>query len=155
MNGKGKKSNEVKETDIGALAIKRVLLALPPLSRYASRKEWEHACWQKILNSEKLKDILGIAVTSYERHNLVMRVATIERINSGKRFNEISKELWLSPQTISSIKKSISGTNYKSYRETGKTTRKKKIYSRDTFSTKRRHRGRPVRTKYGTVYLPY
>ena len=155
MNGKGKKSNEIKETDAGALAIKKALPGLPPLSHYASRKEWEHACWQKILNSETLKDILGIAVTSYERHNLIIRVAAIGSIISGKKSGEIAKELWLSPQTISSIKKSISGTNYRSYRETGKTARKKKVYSRDTFSMRKRHRGRPVRTKYGTVYLPY
>ena len=58
MNGKEKESY-------------KTLLALPPLGRYASRKEWEHACWQKMLNSENLKDLLGIAVTSYERHTLI------------------------------------------------------------------------------------
>lgn len=152
---KGNKSNNIKKANTSVIAIKRTLPVLLPINNYSSRKEWEHSCWQKILNSENLKDLLELTTTSYERHNLVMRVAAIERINSGKRFNEISRELWLSPQTISSIKKSISGNNYRSYRETGKTERKKKIYSQDTFSTKRKYRGRPVRTKYGTVYLPY
>jgi len=155
MSEKKKKLNEIKEAKVSVIAIKRALPVLLPIDHYSSRKEWEHSCWQKILNSENLKDLLELTATSYERHNLVMRVVAIERINSGKRFNEISKELWLSPQTISSIKKSISGNNYRSYRETGKTERKKKAYSRDIFSTKRKNRGRPVRTKYGTVYLPY
>ncbi len=152
---KGKKSNNIKEANANVAAIRKTLPVLLPISHYSSRKEWEHSCWQKILNSENLKDILGLASTSYECHNLVMRVAAIDRINSGKRFREIGKELWLSPQTISSIKKSISRSNYRSYRETGKTERKKKIYSHDTFSTKRKYRGRPVRTKYGTIYLPH
>lgn len=125
---------------------------LPSLSHYSSRKEWEGACWRKLLKS---RDSLELLVTSHERHNLIMRAAVIDGINSGEKYRQIAEELWLSPQTISSIKKAINGSNYKSYRERGKTERKKKVYSPDSLLKRHRRRGRPVRTKYGTLYLPY
>lgn len=131
---------------------KRVLFALPPMNRYPSRKEWERASWHKILKS---KNLLRLLVTSYERHNLVMRAAVIDGINSGRRHRQIAEELWLSPQTISSIRKALSESSYRSYRERGKTERKKKVYTPGPVSKRRGYRGRPVRTKYGTVYLPY
>ena len=81
------------------MAEKRVLFALPPVNRYTSRKEWERACWQKILKFKTLESL----VISYERRNLVMRAAVMERINTGKKYRQIAEELWLSPQTISSI----------------------------------------------------
>ncbi|HUX35754.1 MAG TPA: hypothetical protein VMV71_01830 [Candidatus Paceibacterota bacterium] len=124
---------------------------LPSLSNYSSRKEWEDACWRKLLKS---KNSLVLLATSHERHNLIMRAAVIDGINSGKKYRQIAEELWLSPQTISSIKKAVNGSDYKSYRERGKTERKKKIYSHYTASARRKFRGRPVRTKYGIVYLP-
>lgn len=125
---------------------------LPSLNNYSSRKEWEDACWQKIL---KFKDLLESLTTSNERHNLVMRAAVMEAINSGKKYREMAEELYLSPQTISAIKKALKENNYRSYRERGKTERKKKIYSDWSKPKKKKYRGRPVRTKYGTIYLPY
>ena len=125
---------------------------LPPINRYSSRKEWEDACWHKILKS---KNLLGLLVTFYERHNLVMRAAVMDRINSGKRYRQIAEELWLSPQTISSIKRALKENSYRSYRERSKKERKKKIYSSSPVPKQRKHRGKPVRTKYGTIYLPY
>ena len=127
--------------------------ALPLISRYPSRKEWENACWQKILKSNNLFELL---ITSYERRNLIMRAAVISGINSGKSYRQIAEELWLSPQTISSIKKALKENNYQSYRERSKKERKKKVYSSNpTVNQKRKHRGKPVRAKYGTIYLPY
>jgi len=126
-------------------------LSLPPMSRHPSRKEWENACWRKILKSEEL---LGLLVTPYERRNLVMRAAVIERIHAGKGYRQIAEELWLSPQTISSIKKAVGKNSYRSYRERSKTERKQRVYSRNTSQTKRKPRGRPVRTKYGIIHLP-
>ena len=85
-----------------------------------------------------------------------MRAAVISGINSGKSYRQIAEELWLSPQTISSIKKALKENNYQSYRERSKKERKKKVYSSNpTVNQKRKHRGKPVRAKYGTIYLPY
>ena len=98
---------------------------------------------------------MKLLTTRNERHNLVMRAAIIDAINSGKKYREIAEELWLSPQTVSTIKKATKENNYRSYRERGKTERKKKVYSAGPISRRRKHRGRAVRAKYGTVYLPY
>lgn len=130
---------------------KKTLLELPPMGRYPSRKEWEAACWRKIIASG---NPLNLLATSYERHNIIMRAAVIEGINSGKKYRRIAEELLLSLQTISGIKKSMAESGYRSYRERGKTERKKKVYSSGPISKTKKRRGRPFRTKYGTIYMP-
>ena len=130
----------------------KAFVTLPPVNRYPSRKEWEKVCWERILKS---KGILELLVTPNERRNLVMRAAVLDRVKSGKKYRQIAEELWSSPQTVSGIKKAINENNYRSYRERGKTERKKKIYSYGPKQVRKRPHGRPVRTKYGIVYLPY
>ncbi len=137
-NGKGGDSKESTE--------------MPPIDDYSSRQEWEIACWRKILKS---KELLPLLITSHERRNLVRRAAAMDRIISGKSYRKIGSELWLSPQTISVIKKAISEKNYRSYLERSKKERKKRKYSDSPFPIQRKPKGRPHRTKYGTVYLPY
>ncbi len=123
---------------------------MPPINHYASRKEWETAYWDKILKS---KDLLQLVITSHERHDLVMRAAAIDSLSSGKSYRQIGKELWLSPQTVSGIKKAVSEKAYKSYLERSKKERKKKIYSSKIKTRKVRPSGIPRRTKYGTLYI--
>jgi len=142
MNKKQKNKKNRKE---------KTLFDLPSVDSYPSRKIWEDACWQKILRSERFLEPI---ITSSERHNLVMRAVAMNRINSGKQYREIAEELWLSPQTISGLRKAIKEEGYKSYRERGKTERKKKVYTSDTISNKIKPNERRVRTKYGRVYLP-
>lgn len=125
-------------------------IELPQIGRYRFRKEWERACWHKIRKSGELLELL---VTPYERHNLVLRAVAIERIQSGKKYRQIAEELWLSPQTVSTIKKAMLGNSYRSYRQRGKVERKKKVYSYNAAQKERRPSGKPVRTKYGTIYL--
>jgi len=122
---------------------------LPPTNQYSSRKEWERACWKKISES---RELLELFTTSNERHNLVMRAAVADRMNSGKKFVQIVEELHLSPQTVSSIKKALEGSGYRSYRERGKTGRKKKVYNSSHPSKKKPYRYYR-RTKYGKVYM--
>jgi len=124
---------------------------LPLIGHYSSRKEWEAVCWRKILKS---KDFLESLVTLYERHNLVMRAAVIDGMVSGKKYREIAKELWLSQQTISAIIKSVKENSYRSYRERGKTERKKKVYSFRP-KKKKEYRGRRIRTKYGPMHVKF
>ena len=125
-------------------------MGLPPVSDYSSRKEWEKVCWNKILNSKKLLEIL---VAPYERRNFVLRAAVVDLLGSGKSYREIGDELWLSSQTISSIKKALIEKGYKSYRERGKTERKKRVWSNYPRKKKESYR-RYRRTKYGKVYMP-
>jgi len=133
---------------------KKKLIVMPLMNNYLSRKEWEKACWQKMLNSQKL---LSLLVSAHERHDLIMRAVCAEHLLVGESYKKIGEELWLSPQTISGIKKAINGKEYKSYLEWSKKERKKKVYG-STFSALKQKRsqyreGRPHRTKYGTVYI--
>lgn len=129
--------------------IERVVM--PKIENYSSRAEWEKACWRKIMAS---KDLLDTLIASSERHDLVMRAAAIDALASGKSYREIGKELWLSPQTISVIRKALTENNYRSYSERGKKERKKKIYSYSAEPRHRKSRGTPRKTKYGVVYIP-
>jgi len=129
----------------------KTLFKLPPVGHFHSRRKWEEVCWKKVSRSGAF---LNLLVTSYERHNLVIRAAAVDRISSGERYRQIANALWLSPQTISSIKKALGERSYKSYRERGKLERKKRIYSSDLSRNEKKSRGRPVRTKYGIVYVP-
>jgi hypothetical protein len=128
------------------------LAAMPSPENFSSRKEWEAACWRKISES---KELLQLLVTSHERRDIVRRAIALQQIVSGKSYRQIGKELWLSPQTVSVLKKAVSEKSYRSYLERSKKERKKKKYSPDLTPTKSKPPGRPHRTKYGTVYLPY
>lgn len=111
---------------------------------------FEKEFWQ---NSEKNRGFLESLLTPNEKYNLILRFAVKKMVGAKKSYNQIAEELFISPQTISSIKKSLKANRYKSYRECSKTERKKKIYSSIGPPRKRRPAGRAVRTKYGTIYL--
>lgn len=130
---------------------KKESLIMPAIGNYHSRAEWEDACWRKISVS---KDLLELLATSYERHNLIMRAAVIDALASGKTYRQIGNELWLSPQTISGIKKALVEKNYRSYLERSKKERKKKIYSHNTGRRRFKEGGTRHRTKYGIVHIP-
>lgn len=127
---------------------------LPPLKNYSSRREWENACWRKILES---KDLLQLLLSAHERRRLVLWAAALESIASGKSYREISKELWLSLQTISGVKKIMRDKEYRSYLERSKKERKRRKYGGGGLlpPKTKKPKGRPKRTKYGTIYLPY
>ena len=125
---------------------------LPLLKNCSSRKEWEEISWLKILKSKKLLQTL---VTSYERHIFVIRAATMEGLMAGKRQRELSRELFVSLQTINAVKKAMAENNYLSYLQRSKKERKKKEYSTSSFGAITKRKGRPKRTKYGIVYMPY
>jgi len=134
------------------ISVKNVYRELPSADNYPSRQDWERACWRKTVKSPALLELI---TTSNERKNFVLRALAIDRITSGKKYREIGEELWLSPQTISSIKKALREQNYRSYRERGKTERKKKVYSPNLGRTRKKYSSRRVRTKYGVIRIPY
>ena len=134
------------------IAAGKITETIPPLEKYSSRKEWEEAAWQKISGS---KELLSALLTSYERRNLIVRAAILKGLSLGKGQRQLSRELSVSLQTINSVKKAITESNYRSYSERGKKERKKRKYSSNSFGTIAKRRGRPVRTKYGIIYMPY
>lgn len=123
----------------------------PLIQLFPSRKEWERACWKIIIKSPKIFECI---VTVGEQHNLVIRAVAIHYVHLGKSYQQIAKELLLSPQTICSIRKAMQESTYKSYRERGKIERKKKLYSHTPARPQTIHSGKPVGTKYGKIYLP-
>ena len=127
----------------------KLSLLLPAQKDYASRVAWETACWNTVLQSERL---LNALVTPYERRNIIMRAIAINLINSGTGLRQISRDLGISRQTISAVKKAINEAGYVSYWERSKTDRKKKLYS--SFRSQKNPYRRYRRTKYGKVSVP-
>ena len=138
-----KKKKSVSKNNLGT--------TLPSANAYSSRKEWERACWKKV---KTLKEPLAL-LTPNERRNLILRIATVERINEGRTYRQITEELWVSKQVISSIKKGTKEGKYQSYWERSKTERRPR--PQFSFSAKQpkeeRPIGRRVKTKYGDIYL--
>ncbi len=93
------------------------------LSEFSSRKEWENYLWKefsKIASNKKLELFLNNLLTNQEKRNIIRRLAIISLFKKGMNYHQISEILWLSPNTISSIKKSIGNGEYKSYFEISK-----------------------------------
>lgn len=145
--------NKKQSSKINIEFLNKILAEIPPVEKFSSRREWEKVCWQKILKS---KELLPLLFTSSERCNFVKRAGALKGLVSGKSYRQISKELFVSLQTIGEAKKIITNYTYKGYSERSKTERKKKVYSpMHSSKQKSKHRGRAVPTKYGTVYIPY
>lgn len=88
-------------------------------------QKWMNELWDQLAsklaktNSEKeVKDILGRLVSDYEKTVILKRLGALTLVKSGLSYKKISEILWLSPNTISTIKKNALGNNggYKSYR---------------------------------------
>jgi len=109
-------------------------------------------------NAGKNPGLLRLLMTAKEKRDIACRLAAIKMIETSISPSQISRELSISRQTIYAIKKSLSEKIYKSYRERGKTERKKKVFSplpRRPLSKdfqKYLEGRRPRRTKYGTIY---
>lgn len=130
---------------------KEFLMKLPSLDDYHSRKEWEDACWQKMIESE---DLMNLLITPYERRNFVMRAAILKELESGSGLRQTSRKLFVSLQTIDAVKKSMKENGYKSYLQRSKTGRKKKKYSNmNKSSGGKRPNGKARRTKFGTIHV--
>ena len=95
---------------------------MPSRQHYSSRKEWEEACWDIIVRSP---DVLNAVTTPYEKCGIARRALAVQRLEKGISYRDIGRSLWLSPQTISAIKKGARERTYRSYSDRGKTERKK------------------------------
>lgn len=80
--------------------------------------------WQKfieILEKKRgrnyLNKFLNNFFSEHEKKAVIKRLAAIALIRQGKTYKEIGEILWLAPNTISSIRKSLRNSQcYKSYR---------------------------------------
>lgn len=109
------------------------------ISKFKSRKEWSEAVWRKILEDIKnpeLSAVLNSLLSRYEKNIIVNRLAAMALIKKGRTYQQIGNELWLSPVTISSLKKALvknSKDGYKSQRtiKRSRTNQKPRILEKD------------------------
>lgn len=87
-------------------------------------EEWSEKLWDAVLENitgskskETTKKILERLISEDEKKLILRRIAVGALVQAGKSYSEMSEILWLSPNTISTIKKNIFGNhkNYKSY----------------------------------------
>ena len=87
--------------------------------------QWMENLWDDLLNKivasnskDKVRKILESLLSEDERKMILRRLGVITFAKMGKSYREISEALWLSPNTISTIRKNIiDGKIYKSYRK--------------------------------------
>lgn len=82
--------------------------------KFKSRKEWEDFLWLKFLeNAEKaradkyLKNFLDGLLSINEKKLIIKRLTALAMIKAGKSYKEMEEVLWVSPSTISALKKSV------------------------------------------------
>jgi uncharacterized protein YerC len=89
---------------------KRGLLIGQSADRWAERV-WDEFL-EKIVKSRtktEAKKLLGKIISEYEKEDIIRRLAILALIRQGYSYKKIGEILWVSPQTISGIKKSIMG----------------------------------------------
>jgi len=84
------------------------------LEEFKSRKEWEQYIWKEILeklagakSKKEISAILSRLLSSYEKKMMIRRFIAMRLIRSGRTYREIGEILWVSPTTISAIKKNL------------------------------------------------
>ena len=96
---------------------------------------WEMNIWSKFLDNiekvasrKEIAELLGNLLSSNEKILISKRLAAVALIKDGKSYREIGKILWISPGTVSAIKKSVYLlANYKSSRYYSGINKKEKI----------------------------
>lgn len=87
---------------------------IPKIKNFKSRREWEEFIWQRLteflVNESTPKTIdkyLRTLLTKNERLQMIKRAVAISMLKQGKSYREIGELLWLSPTTISALRKSM------------------------------------------------
>ncbi|MEK7640472.1 MAG: Trp family transcriptional regulator [Patescibacteria group bacterium] len=93
------------------------MLSKPSVSKldnFSSRREWEEFLWggivEKLLRSNsaaEIKKMLGLMISPKEREFILKRITVPLLLADGLTYSQISELLWLSPTTISTIKKNL------------------------------------------------
>ena len=134
-------------------------IPLPKVEDFETRKQWEEAAWREFVawcvkSDPKLVRILLDSIMSpSERCRIVKRAIAVDRIHDGASYSAIGRELSLTPQTISAIKKGLASHTYKSNWERAESQKR----ARD-FAWRKKHLERPEpkryrRTKYGKLRI--
>ncbi len=90
--------------------------------------------WVKLLKDIGNPDtsaMLDSLLSPYEKQIIVNRLAALILIRDGKTYKQIGEELWLSPSTIRSLKKTIEDKSVKEYQSYRLTSNKRKKENRE------------------------
>jgi hypothetical protein len=130
----------------------RLFQSLPYRQGRETRNQWEDRVWHELLGRLGITaEQVSMVVSPNERKNILYRALAISRLLAEGRPMEISRELWLSRQTIYAIKKGMTDKAYKSSRARG---HKKRVVSWDMFGSESRKEFHPYgyhKTKYGKI----
>jgi len=101
-----------------------MIILMRQSAEFKSRKEWELALWEDFLErieranlQQKIKPLFNSVLSQNEKRLIIRRLAAVSLIRKGKSYKEIGEILWLSPNTISSIKKGLKSGNFYRSRE--------------------------------------
>lgn len=82
--------------------------------KFKSRREWEKYTWSQLTkllakanSADKIRESLNMLLTAHEKKQVLNRASAISLLRQGKSYREIGELLWLSPETISAIRKSL------------------------------------------------
>lgn len=132
-----------------------------PLSDdFKTRAEWEQKAWQLFIkeiasrSEQEISKILNNILTLHERRTALLRLAVINRIEHGASYKEIGRELGVSPQVVSALRRALAEKALVSYWQRSKTERKRRSSSSllPTKVSNPHYSRRKRRTKYGTFY---
>ena len=96
------------------------------VSKFKSRREWESFLWiafvEQLVSAKSktsLRNKLEKVLSEAEKQIILKRITAVMLIREGKSYKEIGELLWISPSTISSIKKNFwtNSAGYKSRRQ--------------------------------------
>lgn len=88
-------------------------------------EKWMDELWAEITNelakksnAKEINNILENLISQYEKRMILKRLGVAALSRLGMSYKKIGEVLWISPNTISTIKKNLLGErkNYKSYR---------------------------------------
>ena len=92
-----------------------ILTKMKKPEQFNSRKEWESFIWDKAIDGlakagskTNVNEILNELLGEYEKKLMLRRLTAILLIKDGLSYSQIGEILWVSPSTISAIKKSLS-----------------------------------------------
>jgi uncharacterized protein YerC len=88
--------------------------SIPSVNKFKSREAWEVYIWKRIVkglseagSAQEIEKSLNMLLTVYEKKQIIKRASAVSLLKQGKSYSKIGELLWLSPQTISAIRKSL------------------------------------------------
>ena len=138
---------------------KCVLRPLPEIGGFPTRKSWEVAAWNALIDqcaaarSDEIRELFNLITSRYERHTIMLRAVVLLMLDAGMSYQKISRALWVSPQMISSVKKGLAASKYSSNWEKAKNQKRERrlayLRKKEKRSPPRRYR----RAKYGRILV--